>query len=192
MPPGRVVHSSFGFSHDGRWLAAGFVHPTEEDEDTWFRVWDTRALDRPVAAFTVHLLAPAGLAVSDDGTRLFSNASDGSVHVFDLKSGRQVGSAPGSGALALSPDGSTLAVNRGNQVAMLDPSSLTERSVLDEGGPVNGVVYSPKGDLLCYLAGETLVVTPVGGAAGPHVRWDGVGGCGGFSPDNRTVWSHAR
>ena len=41
QPQGRVVHGQLSFSNNGRWLAAGYIHPTELDEDTWFRVWDT-------------------------------------------------------------------------------------------------------------------------------------------------------
>lgn len=189
MPIGRVVHGSFGFSHNGRWLAAGFIHPVESDEDTWFRVWDTRALGRPVAAFTAHLLTQAGLVVSDDGTHMFANAYDNSVHAFDVKTGREFGALAANGAFALSPDGSTLAVARDNHLTLLDPRSLKVRSVIDEGGHVDNVVYSPKGDLLSYMVGETLVVSPVGDAEGTHVRWDEVGGTAEFSPDGRTIWT---
>ena len=71
LPQGRVVQTSLAFSNDGRWLAAGFIHPTQLDEDTWFRVWDTRNLTRPVAAFTAPFLTD-DIAVSDDGTRVYA------------------------------------------------------------------------------------------------------------------------
>ena len=81
LPKERVVNNQLlAFSHDGRWLAAGFLHPTEQDEDTWIRVWDTGDLARPVAAFTIPFLVEA-VAVSDDGTRLYASARRRCQHV---------------------------------------------------------------------------------------------------------------
>ena len=56
-----MVEAAFAFSNDGRWLAAGFIHPSQQDQETWIRVWDTGDLARPVAAFTVPFLV-GGLA----------------------------------------------------------------------------------------------------------------------------------
>ena len=190
MPKGRVVHSGLAFSHDGRWLVAGFKHPTELDEETWIRVWDTGDLARPVAAFTVPFLL-GDVAVSDDGTRLYAEG-DG-VHTFDVASGRLVRSAPSTGGIALSPDGSTLAVTRANQVALLDPERLTVKSVIEEDGVVEGSpIFSPKGDQLGYSVENALVVRshadPDAAAVrlgGPESNRDGIG----FSPDGRTLYS---
>ena len=152
MPKGRVVHGRFAFSNNGRWLAAGFIHPTELDEDTWFRVWDTRDLARPVAAFTLPFLV-GGLAVSDDGTRIY--AWDGrAVHTLDVAAGREIRSAPSTGEIALSPDGSTLAVVRERQVALLDPERLTVKSVIEEDEGIGELTFSPTGEQLGYEVGR--------------------------------------
>jgi WD40 repeat protein len=107
--------------------------------------------------------------------------------VLDVATGRQVGFTSANGSFALSPDGSTLAVNRGNQLALLDPGRLTVKSVIEEAGQVDAVAFSPKGDLLGYIVGDALVVSPMDDAAG-GIRLDGVDGSVEFSPDGRTVW----
>jgi DNA-binding SARP family transcriptional activator/WD40 repeat protein/energy-coupling factor transporter ATP-binding protein EcfA2 len=193
MPPRRVVHESFAFSNNGRWLAAGFIHPTQKDEDTSFRVWDTRELARPTAAFTLPFIVGT-VAISDDGGRVHVTSS-GLVQTVDVASGKVDASAPSpQGGLVLSPDGSTLAVNRGTQVALLDPDTLTVRSVIDEAGTVDAVSFSPRGEKLGYAVADTLVVSSVNDPAGVGVRLDGALPEGAefdveFSADGRTVWS---
>ena len=189
LPKGRVVHNQLAFSHDGRWLAAGFLHPTQQDEDTWIRVWDTRDLARPVAAFTIPFLV-GPVAVSDDGTRLYAEG-DG-VHTFDVGTGHLVRSAPSSGVMALSPDGSTLAVVRTRQIALLDPERLTVKSVIEEEGAVDGLMFSPTGEQLGYEVSNALVVRSLADPDDAGVRLSGPGGglSGiGFSPDGQTLYS---
>jgi WD40 repeat protein len=189
-PKGRVVHQSFAFSDNGRWLAAGFIHPTQQDTDTGFVVWDTHDLTRPVASFTTRFIAHF-VAVSDNGRRVYASSQLGLVHALDVASGRQVASAPVEGdTLALSPDGSTLVVNRGRQVALLDRVRLTVQSVFDEDEGVGPIEFSPKGDLLGYTAGEALVVRRMADPAADAMRFTGAGsGDLGFSPDGRTAYS---
>ena len=142
MPKGRVVQTSIAFSNDGRWLAAGFVHPTRLDDQTWIRVWNTRDLARPVGAFIAPF--PTGdVALSGDGTRLYA-PDDDLLRVIDVASGRVVRSAPHTGEVTLSPDGATLAAVKGPQIALLDPERLTVKSTIDEDGDVDGLVFSPK------------------------------------------------
>ncbi|MEO6413911.1 MAG: BTAD domain-containing putative transcriptional regulator, partial [Pedococcus sp.] len=190
LPKGRVVHNQLAFSNNGRWLAAGFIHPTELDEDTWFRVWDTGNLAGPAAAFTLPLLV-GGLAVSDDGTRVYTSTGD-RVHTLDVAAGREILSAPGTGEIALSPDGSTLAVVRGQQVALLDPVRLTVKSVIEEDAGIGELMFSPTGEQLGYEVGEdTLVVRSLADPDASGVRLSpkvGPGGIG-FSPDGRTLYS---
>lgn len=190
LPQGRVVHGQLAFSNNGRWLAAGFIHPTELDEDTWFRVWDTGNLARPAAAFTLPLLVN-GLAVSDDGTRIYAGTAK-QVHTLDVAAGRQIRSAPIAGNIALSPDGSTLAVVRERQLALLDPERLTVRSVIEEDAGVGELTFSPTGEQLGYEVGEdTLVVRSLADPDASGVRLSpkrGPGGIG-FSPDGRTLYS---
>ena len=114
------------------------------------------------------------------------------VHTFDVASGRQLRSAPSSGGMALSPDGSTLAVVRTRQIALLDPERLTVKSVIEEDGAVDGLMFSPKGEHLGYEVSNGLVVRALADPddAGVHLsglggRLDGIG----FSPDGRTLYS---
>jgi WD40 repeat protein len=192
VPRGRVVHESFAFSSNGRWLAAGFIHPTQLDNDTAFRVWNTRDLGRPVAAFTVPFITEY-VAVSDDGTRIYSSARNQDVvHSVDVGAGREVGTTAVNGAhtLALSPDGSTLLVNRGEQVALLDPRSLAMRSVVDEDGWIGPIEFSPHGEVFGYTVGDTLVVRRLDDAAAEVARIAGAGSTDvGFSPDVRTAYT---
>ena len=190
MPEGRVVHGQLAFSNNGGWLAAGFIHPTELDEDTWFRVWDTANLARPSAAFTLPLLVN-GLAVSDDGTRIYAGTGE-RVHTLDVAAGREMRSAPSAGELALSPDGATLAVVRERQIALLDPERLTVTSVIEEDAGVGELMFSPTGEKLGYEAGDdTLVVRSLADPDASTVRLSPKRGPGsiGFSPDGRTLYS---
>ena len=189
VPTGRVLGGAFAFSNNGRWLAAGFVHPTGLDQHTWFRVWDTRNLAHPVAAFTRHFHPEEGLSVSDDGTRLYLPTA-GQLHALDLPTGHDVGAVPVTeGEHALSADGSTLVAPRGNQVALLDPRHLTVKAVIEAPGRVSEVAFSPKGDLLGYRVDDTLVVSPPDDPEAVAIRLDGVESDVEFSPDGRTVWS---
>ncbi|WP_345201531.1 BTAD domain-containing putative transcriptional regulator [Fodinibacter luteus] len=190
LPEKRVVHTALGFSSNGRWLAAGFAHPTQLDTETWVRVWDTGDLARPVAAFTVPFLAKEQLAVADDGTRVYLGDSE-SVSLLDAASGRVLRSAP-AGAIALSADGSTLVAVRGREIALLDPERLTVKSTIQEDGGIDGLVLSPRADKVGYTVDDTLVVRSLADPdaapsrlSGAEAGFNGIG----FSPDGRTFYS---
>ena len=190
MPTGRVVESAFAFSNSGRWLAVGFIHPSQQDPETWIRVWDTGHLARPVAGFTVPFRG--ALLVSDDGKRVHVTDED-LVITFDVGTGHEIASAPQAGDIALSRDGATLAVARGRQLALLEPERLTVKSVIEEDGTVGGpLMFSPKGDQLAYSLDGTLVVRTLADAGPAGVRLGGLGAAPnriGFSPDGRTLYS---
>ncbi|HET7276674.1 MAG TPA: BTAD domain-containing putative transcriptional regulator [Dermatophilaceae bacterium] len=194
VPRGRVVHESFAFSGDGRWLAAGFIHPKQLDEDTWVRVWDSANLARPVAAFTLPFIAYR-VAISDDGGRLHITSPEPLVRTVEVATGKVVASASVTDPvqLALSPNGSTLAVVRDTQVALLDPTRLTVKEVLDEGGEVSDVGFSANGNQLTYAVDGTAVARPLNGE-GEDARFH-VGGEGQevtavrISTDGRTLYS---
>jgi WD40 repeat protein/DNA-binding SARP family transcriptional activator len=189
MPKGRVVQEAFAFSTNGRWLAAGFEHPNQLDQETWIRVWDTGDLARPTAAFTVPFRV-GWLAVSNKGTKLYAGADD-MVHSLDVTAGRVDRSQP-AGDIALSPDGSTLAAGRGRQIVMLHPDRLTVKSVIEEDGTVGGpMAFSPNGDRLGYSVDGILVVRSLAEPGPAGIRLDGLGSSPndiGFSPDGRTLY----
>ncbi len=190
MPKGRVVQEAFAFSNNGRWLAAGFEHPRQLDQETWIRVWDTGDLAQPTAAFTVQFRV-GWLAVSDNGRRLYAASGD-TIHTWDVTAGRETRSEP-AGDTALSPDGSTLAAGRGRQIALLDPDRLTVKSVIEEDGTVGGpMAFSPQGDQLGYSVDDILVVRSLAEPGPAGIRLDGLGSSPndiGFSPDGRTLYS---
>ena len=189
MPQGRVAQSAFAFSNNGRWLAAGFEHPSQLDQETWIRVWDTADLAQPTAAFTVPFRV-GWLAVSNQGSKLYAGA-DEMVHTLDVTAGRVDRSQP-AGDSALSPDGSTLAASRGRQIVMLDPDRLTVKSVIEEDGIVGEpMAFSPKGDRLGYSVDGILVVRSLAEPGPAGIRLDGLGSAPndiGFSPDGRTLY----
>ena len=168
MPAGRIVQESFAYSADGRWLGAAFLHPTYADNESQVRVWDTQDLRKPAAGFTVPYLVDQ-VEVSPDGARVYLTGQ-GLAHVVAVDGGKELGSTPVSDdtLLALTPDGSALAVARDQRVAMLDATRLTVTSTFESEGTVGGdFVFSGSGDTLGYAVDDTLVVRPVGDAANP-------------------------
>ena len=94
--------------------------------------------------------------------------------------------------MALSPDGSTLAVVRTRQIALLDPERLTVKSVIEEEGAVDGLMFSPKGEHLGYEVNNGLVVRALADPDDAGVHLSGLGGRLngiGFSPDGQTLYS---
>ncbi len=195
VPAGRVVHNSFLFSTNGRWLAAAFIHPTQADTNSTIRVWDTRDFARPVAAFTMPFLAE-NIAVSNDGTRAYVAATDDRVHALDLARHSEVRSAPISDPylVALTPDGTSLAVNRGNTITLLDPQQLSVKRVIEEDGPIGGdLAFSAKGDKIGYGVDGMLVVRALSDPDAAGVRFptgDKLAPTAiAFSTDGRTVYT---
>ncbi|KAB7745695.1 hypothetical protein GA707_07275 [Nostocoides sp. F2B08] len=189
QPQGRVVQESLAFSNDGRWLVAGFVHPTQLDTETWIRVWDTADLARPVAAFNLPFPIHSQLAVSDDGARVYL-ANDDAALMLDAASGSVLRSAPDIGPIALTADGSVLVGVRGRQIALLDPELLTVTSVIEENEDIDGLMLSPRGGMLGYGVDGALVVRSLTDPDQGGLRLTGAESGGiGFSPDGRTLYS---
>src|SRR6266545_8214791 len=92
----------------------------------------------------------SSLVFAPDGKTLFSGG-DNVICVWDVTTGKEKHSWPGvdqgwGGALALTPDGKTLAVEgRGNAVHLLDAATGKEirRFIGVEGTAVRGVALSP-------------------------------------------------
>ena len=200
VPQGRVVHNSFLFSTNGRWLAAAFIHPTQADTDSSIRVWDTQDFARPVTAFTLPYIVD-NLAVSNDGTRAYVAAVDNRVHALDLARQREIRSAPigypvdyGGRLVALTPDGTSLAVTRDRTIALLDPEQLSVQRVIEENGAIGGdLAISATGDTIGYAVDGVLVVRSLSDPDAAGVRYplgDTVAPSGiAFSPDGRTVYT---
>ena len=195
MPVGRVLHESFAYSPDGRWLAAGFIHRREEDGKTAMRVWDTSALARPVASFTVPYVVRQ-VAVGRDGRRLLLTTSS-DAHVVDVGTGREVDiPGPGSpfagtGSLAQSADGSRVGLVQGSRLRLLDPQRLTPSSELAENGDIGlAVAFARDGSHVAYMVDDALVVRSTSDPDAPSltVATTGVPAEVAFAPDGRTLY----
>ncbi len=196
IPHGRVIHNSFRYSTNGRWLAAAFVHPTQADTHSAIRVWDTNNLSRPVASFTLPFIAYE-VAVSNDGTRLYiTSPVPTQVHSIDLASHRVQESAPADHPflLTLTDDGKSLAVTRGGAIALLDPESMSVQATVSEDQGIGGdLAISSKGDRIGYAVDGTLVVRALGDPDAAGVRFpsgDRLDPSGiAFAPDGGTAYT---
>ncbi|MCC3776871.1 WD40 repeat domain-containing serine/threonine protein kinase [Streptomyces sp. UNOB3_S3] len=184
------------FSPNGRTLASG-------DFNGSVRLWDVATRDA-ITTFKGqgHTGWVMSLAFSRDGQTLFSGGFDKTLKGWDVRSGmpRDIASYDAQfdsvGCLALSPDGTTLAVGVGSRVELMDPST-GRRTVTFTGhtGSMRGVAFSPDGKSVVSVAADTRVNSAV-------QLWDAGTGSGikaftvtdgktfssvTFSPDGRTV-----
>jgi RNA polymerase sigma factor (sigma-70 family) len=164
-------------SPDGRTLAA-------RADTHGVTLWDSRT-GRQRQRLDGHALY--AMPVADDGRTLFSPGADGTLRVFDLATGKLVrclgaetfGGQGWRGLLAVSTDGSRLALRAGKQeVAVVDARTGKELRRFDGGEPLRRwAAFTPDGRLLVVwnAAAERAHVWDV--AAGKELRrlsaWDG-------------------
>ena len=172
MPKGRVLHESFAYSANGKWLAAGFIHPREADGKTVFRVWDTAHIDTPVASFSVPFITGAWPAVSGDGRRVFITSGD-AAHVFESSSGRELASvkAEAPEGFASSREGSRLAIRDGSQIRVLDLDLRTVTTLKEDGRIDNPIAFDPEDKRVAYVVDGTTVVRTLDTPDLPGVRY---------------------
>jgi serine/threonine protein kinase len=143
------------FSPDGRWLASGCVGCVH--------LWDARTwAEQPVGIKGGEGVA-SGLSFSSDGRTLAFHFGD-IVHVWDLE-GKKMRVSPRLsppsfvGALALSPDGKTVAVGKGNGALTLVASDTGARkgNLVDKQlDRIWSLAFSPDGRTLAAGHGVTL------------------------------------
>jgi WD40 repeat protein/DNA-binding SARP family transcriptional activator len=99
------------------------------------------------------------VAFSPDGRRLYAGGA-GPTEVFDLATGDRVGSLDGAGALALSPDGQTLAVaTRGTGVRLIDTTTGTGTAeLIGHEAAVTGAAFSPDGSLVATVSNDQTAI----------------------------------
>jgi RNA polymerase sigma factor (sigma-70 family) len=160
------IHS-FAFSPDGRLLAAsaGFdIHLWSMATRQKIRSWTVR--DSPF------ILGSHAIAFSRDGRLLVSaGGSDAVVRLWDYTAGRQVGRMQvaeqgGIDAIALSPDGTTLACHSylgnhilGNHISLWDVARCKEiHRLIGHESTMLSLAYSPDGKMLASGGWDTTVV----------------------------------
>jgi len=179
-PQGRVLHHSFGFSPDGRWLAAGFISPIGFPADTVVQVWDTTAPARPTSSFTVPYIVGT-LQVGKGARRLQTTSDNGDLHLLDPRVGRALRTIPTAEAsstlfgpipVVRTPDGTHVAVRDGDQVRLLDAETLATTVTFREDGSIGlPLAISPDGRQLAYTVDGTAVVRSLTDPARPGVRY---------------------
>jgi WD40 repeat protein/serine/threonine protein kinase len=171
--------------------------------DRSLRRWDV-AGERATAPKQTHAYQsplPLWCLTIDAAGRALASSGGGQVHLLDPGDLREWPNsiAPGAGNVAISPDGQTLAVDRGGQVELVIPEGGTVLETFEDarrgeasGFPLSGLAFSPDGALLvtsCSADVEhTIKLWDV--ASGGEVARLNVGGTGNleafFSPDGRT------
>jgi WD40 repeat protein/DNA-binding SARP family transcriptional activator len=146
---------SVEFSPDGALLAGSDVEATY----IW-RVDDGRIVARLQQPEYV-----LRLTFSPDGRQLVTAAYDGSIRMWDVRTGREIRSVLGNTVaqgLAFSPDGRQIATLSRAGLQLWNARTLEEPLVLDpqvapESGPVDKLAFSPDGTRLAAASGEGFV-----------------------------------
>jgi choice-of-anchor C domain-containing protein len=200
---GRTV-GGLAFSPDGKCLAAGFGMPSFRTADygAVIKLWDT-ASGRAIRTLPGHLNTVVSLAFSPDNRTLASGSQDGTVRLWNLRTGEEIlrfatADIIWSHWVSFSPDGKTLAVGGGGDgtIHLYDPTSGREKHTLrGHSGSVHGLSFSRDGRTLASAADD-----------GSVKLWDLATGretrtmqghldrveCVAFSPDGNTLASGSR
>ena len=195
IPAHHYAQQELSFSPDGRWLAVVLLD-REGATPPVTGVWDLTAPKRPAALVQLGDQGHSPV-VSDDGRRLYG-AGGGRLRVVDLTGTtatrlldaadldvREVGDQ-----LGLHPDGRTLAVGAGADVALVDTRSLVTRTVLTGHGRASALTFSRDGHRLAS-AGENVVAWDLSGGQPRELlrHEDPAGASLGFSPDTGTLYT---
>jgi WD40 repeat protein len=190
--PGSV--SSILFTPDGRLVTHSDGLVQWWDLDTRQEVGRLRP-DSPYLA--------RWIALAPDGSTLATSGNDGTVRLWDMTTGKQVGSPmtpdcdDWPAAVAFSPDGTTLAVGDSCGTTTLwdvtsgertgTPLRIGDGDVQDAGNDVDEVAFSPDGTVLAAVNNEAVRLQDVasGKAITPPAISDPAGLA--FIPDSRTL-----
>jgi WD40 repeat protein/DNA-binding SARP family transcriptional activator len=194
LPVGRYAGRDLSFSPNSRWFAATLLDAAGQ-RPAALAVWDLQHPAKPVATTDPGEQSHRPV-VSANGRTLYSIGS-GQLRVTSLPGGvvrrlvqpADLGVRDLSDALALSPDGRTLAVVGGSEVVLLDTSTLAPRAYLPGAEDADSVVFSRDGHRVA-TAGAHLVAWDVS-TGEPRVLIEQAveADKAAFSPDGRTVYS---
>ena len=187
LRPRRLRYSGLGsraadiaYSPDGS-LIAGAAHFAVAEPSANIAVWRAGVPGEPLRRLTLEDrgidltsspdAAPRGwIRFSPDGTKLYASGA-GPVVVFDVASGGPLRSFDGQGGLALSADGTTIAIARAaTRVALVDASSGATRAELTgHGALVTAAAFSADGRFVATTSNdETVAIWDT--ATGERVR----------------------
>jgi WD40 repeat protein/DNA-binding SARP family transcriptional activator len=144
------------FSSDGRLIAAVPAFSRENPVDN-ISVWQVDQPDEPLVQLSLDdtgidlratpaMLPPGRVIFSPDGKQLYASGAGGTVE-FDLATREPIRAFDGLGALALSPDGDTIAIrNSTSSVVLRMTSNGDATAALDGGGAlVTSAAFSSDG-----------------------------------------------
>ena len=161
-PAGADVGYGLSFSQDGRRLVAGVDRSVATGHlPGAAMVWDVARPSGPVS--TVRVPRTPDVALSPDGRTVYT-ATPGarSVRAYDVRTGRLlrwagsdlVGPARKS-TMAVSPDGSTLAITAGNRILRFDTGTLArEPDLVGHTAEVEDLTYSHDGSMLLSTSAD--------------------------------------
>ena len=164
-PPGG---NAVAFSPNGKMLAA-------DDGGTNVLLWDAQTLLPMGRALVGHTDTINSLAFSPDGTMLASGSQDDTVILWSFDTSdpmeRTLGSK-GTGEIALSPDGKTLASMDSPNIALWDTKTrrLVGELLVSKSADIGGFAFSPDGETLAM--GECVKNGLNGCAQGQVTLWD--------------------
>ena len=142
------------YSADGRFLVATF-------DNSAVLVWDLASPQEPVLHGHGVLISARATALSPDGSLLYvGSSSPPMVTVYDVRTGQVARSAEVPGELLqISPDGAVLAAVGGNEISLLDASTLAERRRLQgHTDLVMDVQFSHDGALLASGSDDRVAI----------------------------------
>ncbi|WP_166791661.1 BTAD domain-containing putative transcriptional regulator [Cryobacterium frigoriphilum] len=125
--------------------------PPPPDQGVTGQAWSDQALPGPVWQYSAVKFSP-------DGSRLYASGFGPTV-VLDTASGAELHRIPGTGILAVSPDGRRIAVRDGARaVRIVDASGQATPITVSLSSFPTAADFSPDGPQLAIAAGDDLVV----------------------------------
>jgi WD40 repeat protein/DNA-binding SARP family transcriptional activator/energy-coupling factor transporter ATP-binding protein EcfA2 len=191
IPEGFVAYERASFSPNGRWLAVML----QKGDSFLAAVWDLRAPGATAALVAMPTWARF-VGVSTDGRTLFTEGSD--FRVWDLPAGtlrrtvafEELGVPGLQEDFRLSPDGRTIAIPLGTEVALLDAATLRPRQHAVSKGHPGQVSFSADGTRLAANDDGFAVWDLTGPAPLEIFRTDRWGTAAlALSPDGRTLYT---
>jgi WD40 repeat protein/DNA-binding SARP family transcriptional activator len=189
LPSQRDVVVDAAFSPNGRILGAGTAHGT-------LIFWDVNSGARLGSVLRYHTgqSLRANLAFAPDGAALFTSVQGGKTTVWDATRRRPVRTFPFGGTLALSHDGSRVALGQQDgSIILADAATGRRRTVLTRhSAAVMRLAFSPDGRSLASASSDrTAILWDVATGKAREILQGHAGSITGvaISPDGRTLYT---